>query len=607
MVTEKWLGEPAKRAASDLLDRTLSSEGSAVSDMAKRGAASAGAAAGRSLGSNASAAVAEGVAVGARGARGLRRAARAAADVGKAAARSAGTTGSSGSTGAAGAVGEAAAAVSAAKVVKIVGSAASSRGVPKLPGFKGPSRPGLALGLGLAAAGVTGAAGFAAERLSRERRQAKLLDETLGTAVFDGDPDETLTVTAPDGVQLYVEIDHPRGRPAEASTAETVEADRRDIGQQAKTPGQDRSTDKNAEAGTEQQPTQRTAVDPPEAPESVEEEWQNPSMAPDDAAAQQAPVPESERPTVVLSHGYCLSSACWIFQRRALRRAGYKVVLWDQRGHGRSGAGDSEKYNVDTLGGDLAAVIEAAAPTGPLVLVGHSMGGMTMMSYALNHPEEMRARTVGAAFVATSANSLQDIDIGLGKVGSDLVNRVAPGLARRLAGVPRLVSKSVDLTRDVVDYLVNWGSFGSPVPMSVAKLTTDMITGTDLDVVAAFMPGFADHSKLEALQQFEGRELLVFNGTKDRLTPPSYSDEIVRHLPTAEHVLVEGAGHVIMLEVPVLLNESILDLVHRAERAGDTTAEQAGVARTRPRLQSVRRARRHHIEDIQADYESTWK
>ena len=42
-------------------------------------------------------------------------------------------------------------------------------------------------------------------------------------------------------------------------------------------------------------------------------------------------------PTVVLSHGYTLSLRSWVFQRRALTAAGYRVVVWDQRGHGRSG------------------------------------------------------------------------------------------------------------------------------------------------------------------------------------------------------------------------------------------------------------------------------
>jgi pimeloyl-ACP methyl ester carboxylesterase len=55
-----------------------------------------------------------------------------------------------------------------------------------------------------------------------------------------------------------------------------------------------------------------------------------------------------------------------VLQRRALRRAGYRVVVWDQRGHGRSGKGATAGYHIDQLGEDLYAVIQAAAPDGDL-------------------------------------------------------------------------------------------------------------------------------------------------------------------------------------------------------------------------------------------------
>ena len=119
-------------------------------------------------------------------------------------------------------------------------------------------------------------------------------------------------------------------------------------------------------------------------------------------------------PTVVFSHGYTLSLRSWVFQRRALTAAGYRVVVWDQRGHGRSGTGSKESANIDQLGRDLARVIAEAAPEGPLVLVGHSMGGMTMMSLAVDHHALIRERVVAAAFIATSPGSLDEVSWGFG-------------------------------------------------------------------------------------------------------------------------------------------------------------------------------------------------
>ena len=117
-------------------------------------------------------------------------------------------------------------------------------------------------------------------------------------------------------------------------------------------------------------------------------------------------------PTVVFSHGFCLTQDIWHYQRTWLRGR-YRLVLWDQRGHGRSGQGPAESYNVDQLGRDLRAVIDAAAPEGPLVLVGHSMGGMTVMALAAQYPELIRERAVGVALVATSSGGLAEVGWGL--------------------------------------------------------------------------------------------------------------------------------------------------------------------------------------------------
>jgi len=79
-------------------------------------------------------------------------------------------------------------------------------------------------------------------------------------------------------------------------------------------------------------------------------------------------------PTVVFSHGYTLSLRAWVFQRRELKAAGYRVVLWDAEPRS-AGAGSKESYEIDQLGHDLYSVISQVVPKGQLILVGHSMGG----------------------------------------------------------------------------------------------------------------------------------------------------------------------------------------------------------------------------------------
>lgn len=148
--------------------------------------------------------------------------------------------------------------------------------------------------------------------------------------------------------------------------------------------------------------------------------------------------------TVVFSHGYCLAQDSWHFQRAALRGL-VRTVHWDQRSHGRSARGraqaDGVPVTIDQLGRDLKAVIDAAAPEGRLVLVGHSMGGMTMMALADQYPELVRDRVAAAAFVGTSSGRLGEVSFGLPVAGVNAVRRVLPGVLKALGTQTELVER----------------------------------------------------------------------------------------------------------------------------------------------------------------------
>ena len=297
-------------------------------------------------------------------------------------------------------------------------------------------------------------------------------------------------------------------------------------------------------------------------------------------------------PTVVFCHGYTLSLRCWVFQRRALRAAGYRVVLWDARGHGRSGAGSRESYEIDQLGHDLDSVIAAVAPRGPLVLVGHSMGGMTLMALAAHHPEVIRDRVIGVAFVATSPGGISAVSWGLGKILGKAVHRLGPFAVGQLAGRQGLVNSVLKVGREVEEYFVDIYSFASPVPLSIVRLTADMIFKTRIEVISDFMETFDKHDKREALAQFIGVETLVINGMQDMMTPPEHSEEIVQLIPGAEHVLVKDAGHIIMLEHGDVVSEQLLALIGRAERAAAIHLDPRGKPRVRRTITDLAKKRR---------------
>ena len=310
----------------------------------------------------------------------------------------------------------------------------------------------------------------------------------------------------------------------------------------------------------------------------------------------------ADKPTVVFSHGYTLSLKSWVLQRKALAAAGYRVVLWDQRSHGQSERAPAESCTIDQLGADLRRVIEEAAPEGPLVLIGHSMGGMTMMSLAEQFPEVVRERVVAAAFVATSAGGQNMVDLGFGQLIGRFVGRLGPRFLARLGARQQLVNTARRFGRDVEDLIVEHYSFASPVSQQTVRYTGDMIMSTPLEVMAEFLPSINVHDKRAALEQFHGVETLVVNGMQDLLTPPDHSDAIVRLVPGAEHLVVEDAGHIIMLEHPDVLSEQLLALIERGGRAaaeGLAMDRKPRVRRTvtdiakRRRVAKARRGSRH--------------
>jgi pimeloyl-ACP methyl ester carboxylesterase len=277
--------------------------------------------------------------------------------------------------------------------------------------------------------------------------------------------------------------------------------------------------------------------------------------------------------TILLSHGYALNLDSWHYQRLALRGR-YRLVLWDQRGHGRSGTGPRGSSTIDQVGEDLGAVIDAVAPEGPLILLGHSMGGMTVMSLAQQRPELFSDRVLAVGLISTSAGGHGGVDLGLAGLGR-FGMRVAPVAARALARQPKLVERGRRLGSDLEGLLVRRYSFASPVPPQLISFAARMIAQTRLEVISDFLPTFSGHDKREALATLHGHHVLVMVGDSDLITPSEQSDDIVRLLPEAEYVLVRDAGHLLPLEHPDLVDGHLDELIDNAEEALRASTESA--------------------------------
>jgi pimeloyl-ACP methyl ester carboxylesterase len=291
--------------------------------------------------------------------------------------------------------------------------------------------------------------------------------------------------------------------------------------------------------------------------------------------------PASAPLTVVFVHGYSLAMGSWHYQRIGLadmRNPGIRMVFYDLRSHGRSGRGAPERATIDQLGRDLDAVLADLAPAGPVVLIGHSMGGMTIMSLADQHPEYFGQRVVGVALLSTSTGRLAEVSLGLPAMLAKLRAPILPLLLRGARSRSALVERSRRIGSDIAWLITRRYSFGSTeVSPSLVEYVGQMIAATPIEVIADFYPALHSHDKLAALSTLRDVETLILVGEKDLLTPVEHSRGMAAALPSAELVVVEGAGHLAMLERAPLVNLRLRAFLHRAARgaAGNRSQRKA--------------------------------
>ncbi|WP_430334416.1 alpha/beta fold hydrolase [Rhodococcus sp. ACT016] len=240
--------------------------------------------------------------------------------------------------------------------------------------------------------------------------------------------------------------------------------------------------------------------------------------------------------TAVFVHGHCLHTHSWARVRSHLARewgAGVRMVFYDHRGHGESGSAPAHTYTIDQLGHDLDAVIRAVAPTGPVVLVGHSMGGMAALAYVRQHPDDVGSRIVGVGLLATAVSDITRS--GLCRIlRHPLVSALGLGVER----MPRLAQHLASMALD---------------------------NRTSVVTMYGFLRSLAGVDESRSLSALGNIPSLVLGGTADLLTPFEHSVAIAATLPTAELVRLHDAGHSVILDQAAEVAHAVVRLVTRAE------------------------------------------
>jgi pimeloyl-ACP methyl ester carboxylesterase len=271
--------------------------------------------------------------------------------------------------------------------------------------------------------------------------------------------------------------------------------------------------------------------------------------------------PDPNAPTLVFTHGFALNQQMWHFQRRDLTDLG-RLVFWDARGHGDSEAGDPQSDNLDRIAIDLGQVIDAVAPTGPLILVGHSMGGMATLLLGGQRPDLFVERVPAVALLSTAASDVRFN--GLPRPVAALTRRFGPRVASTLARHPALVERGLSVGDELIMVFTQAYGFGEDASPSLVGFTKQMHATTPLDVVAAMLPGFERFDATIALDVIRDTETIVVVGDSDLLTPPERSEALAETIVGAKLVVLPRTGHMTPLERPAEVNEEIRALVARA-------------------------------------------
>ncbi len=263
-------------------------------------------------------------------------------------------------------------------------------------------------------------------------------------------------------------------------------------------------------------------------------------------------IDEADRrtPIVVFVHGWMCTLDSWHYQRLAMRGA-VRMAFVDQRSHGRSGRSGALNSSLSDLASDLALVLAEVAPRGPVILVGHSMGGMTIMQLAIDDPDLFSRRVRGVVLIGTTA---------AGATGD------IPAL-RYLVPLVRAAGPVLQWGRTFNSYslIKHWG-LGPQAHERHVDMTNEMLLRAPVRVLTDFYPNFVGLDLTPGLKTVSAAHTTVVCGTEDQITPVKGSRRLAKRIPGSRLVEIDGAGHMVPFEEHAQVTDAIEDVVDRVRK-----------------------------------------
>ena len=258
---------------------------------------------------------------------------------------------------------------------------------------------------------------------------------------------------------------------------------------------------------------------------------------------------------VVLSHGWSCHSRFWNAQINELS-AEHRVIVYDQRGHGRTPSGSSAP-TVETLGRDLEAVLRDAVPSGRrAVVVGHSMGGIAISAWAGQRASRVGERVRGIVLASTATDRIL-LDFGVLPFPTHLPGAFTIGKAALSAPVSSAL-------------LPSWGfqyaTMGANATRAQVAFSREIVRSCVSRNRGRWGSALSEIDLRAGLSNISVPTTVIV-GTQDRLTPVVHAERMAATLEglgvLERHVVLDGIGHMSPVEAPFEFNEELRHLIER--------------------------------------------
>lgn len=240
--------------------------------------------------------------------------------------------------------------------------------------------------------------------------------------------------------------------------------------------------------------------------------------------------------TLVLTHGLGGSTQTWETTVPRFAKH-YQVLTWDVRGHGQSDKPEG-RYSAGLFASDLAALLKVLGIDGAFVL-GHSMGGVVALRFALDFPDLCNALIVSSSSAEVNPRATQ--------FWQDLA---AAALEKGMEAVP------LDPARTFTK------SFVENNPEIVEELTRNRMANDPGAYVRAAL-AISEYNYNEELSRI-GCPTLIIVGNDDLTTPPGGSVKMSRLIAGSKLVIFKDCGHLSYVEQPEVFSQSVLDFLAEA-------------------------------------------